>query len=292
MSNQDSTYRISFANNQFRIFAADTTLSAQRMRDLHDLAPLPTIMMSRLITSAALVAMDIKQEYGEIVLRIDSQAPLKGGIVIISRNGDLRGYSFNPGLFFENKAENFNVGEFLKPGLLSVIRQDDSGKPFTGVVNLESGEIGEDLASYYLQSEQIPTAVNLGVLIDQHAKVRASGGFMIQQLPQADSTISDQIIESMNQMPNLSDLMDMGMTVIEILKKFILKEYDYTITETRSIQFHCNCSKERFSNALLLLGKDELETMREGIEPICHYCNTKYAFSKEDIQNIITRIGS
>ena len=287
----DQTFRLSFANDQYRIFAANTTSIAQQLRDVHDLTPLPTIMMARLATAAALIAMDIKDEYGDVSLKIDSEAPLKGGIVIINAQGHLRGYSNEPQLILPDPAENFNVGRSLLPGVLSVIRQDGKKNQFTGIVELESGDIGTDVTNYYMQSEQIPTAVNLGVLIDQHAKVRAAGGFIIQQLPAADPAITDIVIDRMNKTPNISDLMDMGMSIIEIIQKFIIQDDDYSLTQTREICFSCNCSKERFSDALVLLGVEELNTMTDGIEPICHYCNTRYTFTPADIEAIIRRIS-
>ncbi|MEF3693929.1 MAG: Hsp33 family molecular chaperone HslO [Candidatus Cloacimonadota bacterium] len=284
---EDKIYRATTLNDQFRIMAVDSTHTAQRCRDLHDLSPLATLLMSRMISAVAMMSLDLKNEEADLSLRIEGKGPLKGALVVINGRSETRGYAFEPKLFLSSANENFLPGKQLLPGTLTLIRSSGMKSPYTGMIELVTGDVAEDLAHYYAQSEQIPTAVNLGVLIDQEARVRASGGLIIQQLPQADPHQAELLIDNLNQTPNLSDLMDMGLDVPEILERFVLKGLQWQMHDARPLVYKCNCSKERFANALRLLGKNELQQMQEGISPICHYCNTSYNFSPEEILELI-----
>ncbi|MCK9585235.1 MAG: Hsp33 family molecular chaperone HslO [Candidatus Cloacimonetes bacterium] len=287
MSPKGSLLRGSIADAQFRLFACETTAIVQHIRDIHDLYPLPSILMGRLITAVALMSGELKAPHSEISIRIDADGPLKGGIVIANKEGMLKGYAFVPQLWLPENQDNFQVGKGLGKGTFTVIRQSGLKAPYQGRIELLDGEIGTDLAQYYHQSEQLPTAVNLGVLIDQGARIRAAGGILIQALPQADTDLSLQIEENMKNTPNVSDLMDMGLTIEDILNRFVLKNLSWQISKSTPIRFHCDCSKARFARGLLLLGKDELQGLREDISPVCHYCNKAYTFTKEEIENLI-----
>ncbi len=287
MNKTDKIYRATAMNDQFRVIAADTTNTCQTARDLHDLSPISTILMGRLIIAIAMMSTELKDPFSELSLRIDSDQPLRGALAIINGSGDLKGYAFEPKLFLDNQQDNFLPGKFLLPGTLSIIKSYQSRRPYSGYIELVSGDIAEDIAYYYQQSEQIPTAVNLGILIDPQARVRSAGGFMIQQMPGADLKLADVIISNLNATPNVSDLMDMGLDIPKILERFVLKDLDWRMLDTKELTYRCNCSKERFSAALRLLGRAELETMHEGISPVCHYCNATYDFSQSDIESII-----
>lgn len=288
MNNSKGTLlRGSIAEDQFRLFACETTAIVQHLRDIHDLYPLPSIFMGRLLTAVALMSSELKAPRSEISIRVDAQGPLKGGIVIANKEGMLKGYAFVPQLFLPDNQDNFLVGKALGQGIFTVIRQSGLKAPYQGRVELIDGEIGTDLARYYQQSEQLPSAVNLGVLIDKEARIRAAGGILIQALPQADESIALQIEENMKNTPNVSDLMDMGLSIEDILSKFVLKNLPWKISKSSTIQYQCDCSKARFARGLLLLGKAELEGMWEEISPVCHYCNQSYTFSKEEIGELI-----
>lgn len=288
MTNSKGTLlRGSIEGNQFRLFACDTTAIVQEIRDLHDLYPLPSIFMGRLITAVALMSNELKAPRSEISIRIDAEGPLKGGIVIANKEGMLKGYAFVPQLWLPEIQDNFQVGKSLGKGTFTVIRQSGLKAPYQGRIELQDGEIGTDLAYYYHQSEQLPSAVNLGVLIDQEARIRAAGGIMIQALPDADSSLTLQIVENMKNTPNVSDLMDMGLGIEDILSRFVLKDLSWETSKSTPIKFQCDCSKERLARGLLLLGKAELQDLREGISPVCHYCNRAYTFSTEEIEELI-----
>jgi molecular chaperone Hsp33 len=279
--------RGSIAGDQFRLFAAETTNIVQTARDLHDLYPLPSLLMGRMISGVALMSGELKAPRSQISIRVDAEGPLKGAIVIASKEGDIKAFAFEPQFWAEQPESNFRVGEHLGKGSLSVIRQSGLKAPYTGRIELIDGEIASDLAAFYDKSEQTATAVNLGVLIDADARVRAAGGILIQQLPNADPEIAEHISINLAQTPNISDLMDMGLSLEDILNKFVLKGLQWKINKETPLRYHCDCSRERFARGLLLLGKAELETMLEGIDPVCHYCNNSYPFSGEDIRNLI-----
>jgi molecular chaperone Hsp33 len=277
----------SIQDNQFRLFAADTTAIVQTARDLHDLYPLPSIMMGRLITAVALMSGDLKTPKAEISIRIDGNGPLQGGIAIAKKEGDIKAFAFEPKLWLDRPEDNFLVGKHIGQGTFSVIKQSGLKTPYRGSIELTDAEIATDLAAYYKQSEQIASAVNLGVLIDSEARIRAAGGILIQELPHADKSYSRLIAENLSQTPNVSDLMDMGLGIEDILNKFVLKGLKWQINLQNPLRYHCDCSKERFARGLLLLGKTELQSMRDGIDPVCHYCNKSYAFSGDEINELI-----
>ncbi len=287
---KDYILRGTVHNNNFRVFAVNSTNCVQTMRDLQDLSPIATLLSGRMISATAMLSWDLKEEESEITMRIDCEGDFQGAIVICTQNGFLRGYTKNPHLFYETKEDNFNVGKSIGKGTLTISRDRKGTRSYFSSIELISGEIAEDLAYYFQQSEQIPTAVNLGILIDKEAKVRSAGGFIIQQLPYADKKIADVIYENIAQTPNLSDLMDMGLSIPEILSRFVFKELQWQINEEKEIAYRCNCSYEQFSKALLLLGKDELQSLKEGIKPVCLYCHKEYNFSYEDIQSLMEQL--
>ncbi|MDD4309346.1 MAG: Hsp33 family molecular chaperone HslO [Candidatus Cloacimonetes bacterium] len=288
--NSDIILRGTANNDSFRFSAVISTKTVQKMRDLHDLSPIATILMGRMLSAVAMLSWELKHPDAEITLRVDSKGDLSGGVAICSSKGYLRGYASNPKLFYESSAENFMLGKALGKGTISLLRNDVNTKTYTGTCELVSGEIGEDLAYYFLQSEQIPSAVNLGILLDKDAIIRAAGGFIIQQLPFADTEIANKIYQNIQNTPNISDLMDMGLSMQDILSRFVFKDIQWQINETKEISFKCSCTRERFVSALMLLGKQELQSMQDGIKPVCNYCNTEYHFNHDDMQTLIKQI--
>ncbi len=260
------------------------------MRDLHDLSPVNTLLLGKMISATAMLSLDLKVPQAEVSLRLDGDGPLRGALMICNGLGDLRGYAFEPQLWLDKVEDNFSPVRALGSGTLSVIRSQPNQKPVTGTTALGEGELAQNLAHYYDQSEQIPTVVNLGVLIDKTASVRASGGFIIQQLPDADPKLADELIDSLHKTPNVSDLMDMGLSLPEIITRFVVAGEKLDLDPVHTIRYRCNCSRGRFERALRLLGKAELEDMREGIDPQCHFCNASYHFSSGDINSLIVSL--
>lgn len=284
---KDTLWRGTAFADTFRVFAVDATQTAQTARDQHDLSPLATTLMGKMIAATAILSLDLKHPDGELSMRVDGDGELDGGLVICKANGDIRGYIRQPHLQASDPQDNFMPGKMLGNGTLSVIKSTPGVQPWMGSTSLETGEIAEDLAHFYLQSEQIPSAVALGILMDKDARIRACGGFVIQQLPFANPSKAEALIKNLGLTPNLSDLMDMGMSIKDVFDRFVFKDIDYQIAPAHNIQYRCNCSKERFARSLLTLGKEELEKMMDGIRPQCHYCNASYDFAPEDIKALL-----
>ncbi len=283
----DKIIRATAAKDQFRIIAVQSTDTVQKARDLHDLSPLATLLMGRLISAAALMGTELKTPGSSVTLQLECEGALQGALVICEYGSKVRGYARNPQLFYDEPHRNLELGKSVGHGKLSITKDIGVKRPSTGICELVSGEIAEDLAHYYLQSEQIHSAVSLGVLFDQEAKVRSAGGFIVQQMPFADQSIAQQIIANIESTPNLTDLMDMGYDMEQILARFILKDIEWSIKDTLSLDYLCNCDKERFERALLTLGESELQTLTEGIDTICSYCNKTYSFDPADIAKLI-----
>lgn len=274
---------------QFRIFAVNATETVQQARDLHDLSPISTLLLGKMLVGVAMLSMDLKRPEAEITMRINGEGELQGGVAICTASGYLRGYVYQPQLLLSQAKDNFFTGKALGKGTLTIIRSEPDKTPHSSSIDLVSGEIAEDLAYYFSQSEQIPSAVNLGVLIDPDAKIRSAGGFIIQQLPNAKPELAEKLNDNIAQTPHLSDLMDMGLSIEAIMNRFVLKDIPWQINERRTISYTCTCSKNRFAAALVTLGEKELASMTEGIKPICHYCNTEYEFTHQDMIEIINK---
>ncbi|HOQ82837.1 MAG TPA: Hsp33 family molecular chaperone HslO [Candidatus Syntrophosphaera thermopropionivorans] len=290
MKESDYLWRGMALNGQFRVLAVSSTNTVQAARDLHDLSPINTILMGKMIPAVAMLSLDLKDEGAEVTLRFDGDGPLKGALTICNNQGDVRGYAFEPKFWVDDLQENFHPVKYLGNGILTIIRYYPGDRPTKGLTPLIEGDVAQNLAYYFEQSEQIPTAVNLGVLIDKDAKVRASGGFIIQQLPSADRLNADRLINNINHMPNLSDLMDMGMYLPEILHRFVFKEGGLELYPVHRVRYRCHCSKERFAAALKLLSLDELKELRDGIDPVCQFCNATWHFSASEIEEIISEV--
>lgn len=285
----DSLLRGITKDMQFRIFAVNATQTVQQARDLHDLSPISTLLLGKMLCGAAMLSMDLKRPEAEITIRINGQGELQGGVAICTASGFLRGYAYQPKLLLSEARDNFFTGKALGNGTMTIMRTEPDKTPHSGTIDLVSGEIAEDLAYYFSQSEQIPSAVNLGVLIDPNARIRSAGGFIIQQLPNAKPELADKLNDNIAQTPHISDLMDMGLSIEEIMNRFVLKDIPWQINEQRAIAYKCKCSKDRFAAALVTLGAQELESMTDGIKPVCHYCNTEYIFTHQDMIDIINK---
>ncbi len=287
---KDIVLRGMACNNQFRFFVADTTGIVQTAMELHKLAPAPGLLLGRTLTAALLMGSTIKDESNSLTVNIEAEGALKGCIAIYEPIGQVRGYAKNVTFFDETISNNWQIGKLLGAGTLSIIKDLKLKAPVTGTIELLTGEVGDDIASYYLNSEQVPSAVSLGVLFNREGKVLAAGGYLIQQLPAADPKNVDKLRSNLAETPYITDLLDMGTDWKELLECMIFKQMDFTIMEEIPAMYHCPCSRERFARALRLLGKAELKSMTGCISPVCHYCNKQYDFSPEDISRIISSL--
>ncbi len=292
MNKTDYILRGTACRDQFRFFACASTQVVQTALDLHKLAPAPALLLGRLLTGALLMGLELKDSAYGLTLNIEAEGPLKGAIAIYEPEGKVRGYAKRPDFFAEEVKANWQIGKLLGSGTLSVIKDFKLKAPVTGTIELATGEIAEDIAQYYLNSEQVPTAVSLGVLFDSEGKIRSAGGYLIQQMPSADPDDVEKLMSNLANTPYITDLLDMGMDWESILDKLIFKDMDWNVNTKIHVSYHCPCSRERFANALKLLGKEELQSMTEGIAPVCHYCNKQYVFKAEEIQAIISSLDN
>jgi molecular chaperone Hsp33 len=290
MEKQDILYRGIAGNSQFRFFAVDSTQTVRSALELHKMAPAPTLLLGRLLSAALLMGADIKDESQSLTLNVEAEGPLKGAIAIYQPTGLVRGYAKKPDYFDEVIANNWQIGKLLGRGTFNIIKDLKLKSPVTGTIELVTGEIAEDVASYYAKSEQTPTAVSLGVLFDTEGTIRAAGGYLIQQMPDTLPADAEKLVSNLANTPYITDLLDMGLPWTDILSKMIFKDMDWSVTDSYPVKYQCTCSKERFANALRLLGRDELVSMKEGISPVCHYCNKQYEFSPDDMQMIIAAL--
>lgn len=292
MTNNDILLRGTAFNEQFRFFAVDSTAVVQSAMNVHKMSPAPTILLGRLLTAALLMGSDLKHKSSGLTINVEAEGPLKGAIVIYEPVGKVRGYAKNPNFFDTNVSNNWNIGRLLGNGTLNIIKDLYLNTPVTGTCELVNGEIAEDLVHYYDKSEQIPTAISLGVLFSSEGQISAAGGYLIQQMPEANKEIADKITSNLNATPYITDLLDMGLSWQDILSKMIFKDVGFEINQEIQVEYFCSCTKERFGNALKLLGINELSSMAEGIKPVCHYCNKEYEFTPEDIEQLLKSLST
>lgn len=290
MSKQDYILRGTACHDQFRFFVCDSTQVVQTALDLHKMAPAPALLLGRLLTGTLFMGLELKDNAFSLTLNIEAEGPLKGAMAIYEPEGKVRGYAKNPAYVDTDVKSNWQIGKLLGNGTLNVMKDLKLKAPMTGTIELTTGEVAEDIAHYYLHSEQVLTAVSLGVLFDSEGTIRSAGGYLIQQMPSANPADVERLASNLANTPYITDLLDMGMDWDSILEKLLFKEMDYSISQNIPVSYHCPCSKERFANALRLLGKDELQAMADGITPVCHYCNKQFDFSAEDICEIIYSI--
>ncbi len=271
--------------------AVDTTDIVNRAEQIHSTSAVVTAALGRLLTAGSMMGHMLKGKDDSITLRVNGDGPTGSLIVVSDFNGDVRGYVQNPVVELPlNEKGKLDVGGAVgKNGLLYVLKDLGLKEPFSGSVPLVSGEIAEDITSYYALSEQIPTVCALGVLVNPDLSVKAAGGYIIQLLPAASDKTIDKLEKSIMEMKSVTTMLASGMTPEEIVRT-ALKEFEVEVLYTQDIEYKCNCSKERVSKALISLGKEELTGMaeeNEDTEISCHFCDKVYKFTREELKKLI-----
>jgi molecular chaperone Hsp33 len=286
----DYIIRATAANGEIRAFAATTRELAEESRRIHNTSPVGSAAMGRLLTGAAIMGTTMKNEKDLLSIIINADGPMGKLGVTADSFGNVKGYIGNP--LFQNPPNYFgklDVGGAIGNGTLKVIKDLGLKEPYIGQSGLITGEIAEDLTYYYAMSEQIPTSIALGVLMNKDNTVKQSGGFMIQLLPFASEEVIGKLEESLKEITSVTALLDEGLTPEELLKR-VLKDFDVVVTDRIETVYKCNCSRERVSKALISVGRKELNDMiEEGkeIEMCCHFCNKNYIFSIEDLKGFL-----
>ena len=286
----DYIIRATAANGQIRAFAATTKDTVETAKNAHNTSPVATAALGRLLTAGAMMGVMMKGDKDLLTLRMEGDGPIGGLLVSADSKGHVKGYAFNPEVMLPPNAKGkLDVGGALGIGVLSVIRDIGLKEPYVGQTILVSGEIAEDLTYYYATSEQIPSSVALGVLMNKDNTVRQAGGFIIQLLPGASDEMIDKLEARLDEFASITSLLDEGKTPEEILNE-LLGEFGLEILDKMPTGFVCDCEKSRVAKAIISLGKKEIAEMIEEGKPIevsCHFCNKFYTFTVEELKEML-----
>ena len=288
---KDYIVRATAANNQVRAFAATTKTVVETARQHHNTSPVATAALGRLLTAGAMMGSMMKNEKDMLTLQIKADGPLQGITVTADSAANVKGYVGNPDVMLPPKNGKLDVGGAVGIGLLNVIKDMGLKEPYVGQTILVTSEIAEDLTYYYANSEQIPSSVGLGVLMEKNNTVKCAGGFIIQLMPFAEEKTIAQLEENLKNVTSVTAMLDKGYTPEQILEE-LLGNLGVEITDTIPTQFYCNCSKERVEHAVASIGRKDIQEMIDDgkdIEVKCHFCNSAYNYSVEDLKNILKR---
>ena len=288
----DKILRTITSDGSLMASAIDSTRIVYTAQKVHRLTKTSCAALGRLLTGASLMGAMLKVDHSSLTLKVNGGGPLGSLVAISDDRGNVRGYVDHPEIELPLKPNGkIDVGGGVgNQGHLAVIRDTGEGKPYVGQVELVSGEIAEDLTSYYASSEQIPTVCALGVLVDKEGgEALLAGGLLIQALPGADDAALGQLEQNVAKMDSVTTMLAKGMSP-EDMCRTALEGFEVEILDEFQVHYACTCSKERFSQALLTLGSKELwklyEDERDDVETVCHYCNKRYSFTKEEIKQL------
>ena len=288
---KDYIVRATAADNQIRAFAATTTQVVEIARQHHNTSPVATAALGRLLTAGAMMGSMMKNDTDMLTLQIRGDGPIQGITVTADSHANVKGYVGNPDVVLPPKNGKLDVGGAVGIGLLQVIKDMGLKEPYSGQTILVSSEIAEDLTYYFANSEQVPSSVGLGVLMEKNNTVRCAGGFIIQLMPFAEEKTISQLEENLKNVTSVTALLDQGYTPEQLLET-LLGNLGLEITDTVPTQFYCNCSKERVEQAVVSIGRKEIQEMiddGEDIEVKCYFCNTSYRYTVDELKNIIKR---
>lgn len=266
----------------------------ERARQIHDTWPVATAALGRLLLGASMMGSMLKQAEGSVTLRVQGDGPLGTVLAVSDSEGNVRGYVQNPAVDVPRKAHaKLDVGAAVgHQGRLSVVKDLGLRDPYVGAVELVGGEIAEDLAAYFVESEQIPTACALGVLVGTDQSVTAAGGYLIQLLPGASEDIITKIESGVARVGSVSRALEGGLDG-EGLLRAVLSDFELEILETHPVEYRCYCSRERVSRALVSMGRQELsDLIREQgqAELTCQFCDQVYRYTREELEELLTNM--
>lgn len=285
----DYIVRATAAGGQIRAFAITSKELTETAKQRHGTSPVITAALGRLLSGAAMMGAMMKGEKDLLTIQIQGSGPVKGLTVTADSSGRVKGYPEVPDVILPPNAQGkLNVGGALGLGVLSVIKDLGMKEPYIGQIVLQTGEIADDLTYYFATSEQIPSSVGLGVLMNPDNTVKAAGGFIIQLMPFTDEETVAALEKRIAGLKSVTALLERGDTPEQLLKE-VLGEIPFEVTDTLAAEFYCGCSKERISKSLATIGKKDLDEMiadGTGIEVKCHFCNTDYKFNTEELKEI------
>lgn len=288
----DYIVRATAADSQIRAFAVTSRDTVEAARVAHNTSPVATAALGRLLTGGAMMGAMMKGEKDLLTLQIQASGPIQGLTVTADSQGHVKGYVGNPGVLLPANAQGkLDVGGAVGIGFLNVIKDMGLKEPYLGQTELKTGEIGDDLTYYFAASEQVPSTVGLGVLMNKDNTVRQAGGWILQLMPFADEKIITQLEENLKEVTSVTALLEEGLTPEGILEK-LLGNMGVEFNDTLPVEFSCNCSKERVEKALISIGKEEIKSMIADGKPVelnCHFCNSSYTFSVEELKTILKK---
>ena len=288
----DYIVRATAAGNQIRAFAATTKDTVEAARQAHNTSQVATAALGRLLTAGTMMGSMMKNESDLLTLQIQCDGPIGGLTVTADNQGRVKGYVNNPEVLIHANAKGkLDVAEALGLGILNVIKDMGLKEPYVGQTILHTSEIAEDLTYYFATSEQIPSSVGLGVLMNKDNTVRQAGGFIVQVMPFVEDAVVDRLEENIKKIDSVTAMLDRGYTPEQILKE-VLQGMDVEFTDQMPAEFYCNCSKERVERALISIGRKELQSLiNEGkeVEMNCHFCNRNYTFSIEELKELVKK---
>lgn len=287
---KDYIVRGTAANDQIRFFAAYTKEVVETARQKHNTSPVVTAALGRLLTAGAMMGSMCKNDSDVLTLQIQCSGPIGGLTVTADSKANVKGYAIHPDVMLPpSKEGKLDVGKALDLGVLTVIKDIGLKEPYSGQTHLVSGEIAEDLTYYFATSEQIPTSVALGVLMNKDNTVRHAGGFIIQLMPFAEEETISVLEKKIAEFKSVTSCLDKGHTPEEMMES-LLGDFGMKIYGTMPTQFHCNCSKEHVAKAVISVGKKEIQAMiddGEEIEVNCHFCNTNYNYTVDELKEML-----
>lgn len=285
---KDYIVRATAGDGQVRAFAATTGNLVEEARRRHNTSPVATAALGRLLTAGAMMGSMMKNDTDVLTLQIKGDGPLGGITVTADAKANVKGFVENPDAMLPPKNGKLDVGGAVGIGLLNVIKDMGMKEPYVGQTILQTSEIAEDLTYYFAASEQIPSVVGLGVLVDKDGSVLQAGGFIVQLMPFTSEEIISKLEGSLATLEPVTKMLERGFTP-EVILEEVLTFFDVEFNETMPVQFQCNCSKDRITKALISVGKKGLQEMIDDGEPIhvnCHFCNTDYTFEVDELKEI------
>lgn len=288
----DYIVRATAADAQLRAFAVTARELVEEARKAHDTSPVATAALGRLMTGGVMMGAMMKGEKDLLTLQVSGDGPLKGMTVTADSRGNVKGYAIEPQVMLPpNGQGKLDVGGAVGNGMLRVIKDMGLKEPYVGQTVLQTGEIAEDLTYYFAASEQVPSSVGLGVLMEKDNTVRQAGGFIIQLMPFTPDNVIASLEENLAAFSSVTQVLNEGKTPEEMLA-LLLKGMDMEIVDTMPARFYCNCDKKRVEKAIISIGKKEIKEMiseNKSIEVNCHFCNTSYTFSVEELKELLKK---
>ena len=286
---KDYLVRATAAGSQIRAFAVTSTEMVETARQHHNTSPVATAALGRLLTAGAMMGSMMKNDTDILTIQIKCDGPIQGLTVTADSKANVKGYVENPDVMLPPKNGKLDVGGALGLGILNVIKDMGLKEPYVGQTILQTGEIGDDLTYYFANSEQVPSSVGLGVLMGKDNTVKCAGGFIVQVMPFVEEKVLEQLEENISNIHSVTALLEQGHTPESLLQE-VLKGMDIEITDTLPTQFYCDFSKKKIEQAIISIGEKEIKEMiDEGkdIEVKCHFCNTAYSFSVDELSALL-----